>query len=367
MASIIHDPDRKKRLLVILDRKRWTIRLGEVTKRDAESIKQKVEALVAARTVGMPPDAETSRWLASIDPKLHERIAKTGLVPSRQTVKVHTLGDLLSAYFENLSVKDATAVTYAQSRRVLEEHFGTERELDSITPLDAARWRQSLVESGLAEPTIAKRVKTARQILKAGQKWGMVTRNPFADLKAGAQSNRTRMHYVTREEAARVLEACPDSEWRLIFALARFAGLRTPSETLALRWRDIDWHKGRMTVWSCKTEGHEGQEFRVVPLFEDLRPYLQEAFDQADEGAEYVITRARDASVNLRSQMLKTIRRAGLKPWPKVYQNLRSTRQSELTEIYPTHVVCAWMGNSTQVAHQHYLQVRTSTSRWRRA
>ena len=48
---------------------------------------------------------------------------------------------------------------------------------------------------------------------------------------------------------------------------------------------------------------------------------------------------------------------AGLTRWPRIFHNLRSTRQTELDEIYPTHVVCRWMGNSPQVARTHYLQL----------
>ena len=35
-----------------------------------------------------------------------------------------------------------------------------------------------------------------------------------------------------------------DAEWKAIIALARYGGLRTPSETMALRWIDIDWERG---------------------------------------------------------------------------------------------------------------------------
>ena len=38
-------------------------------------------------------------------------------------------------------------------------------------------------------------------------------------------------------------------------------------------------------------------------------------------------------------------------------QYLRSTRKTELTENWPIHVVCAWIGNSRAVAPQHYLQI----------
>jgi hypothetical protein len=51
------------------------------------------------------------------------------------------------------------------------------------------------------------------------------------------------------------------------------------------------------------------------------------------------------------------MKRANVVPWPKLFQNLRSTRQTELSEHFPSHVVCAWLGNSEEVAKKHYLQV----------
>src|SRR5690606_3022729 len=51
------------------------------------------------------------------------------------------------------------------------------------------------------------------------------------------------------------------------------------------------------------------------------------------------------------------IAKAGLKPWPKLFHNLRATRETELAETYPLHVVCSWIGNTQAVAAKHYLQV----------
>jgi integrase len=165
------------------------------------------------------------------------------------------------------------------------------------------------------------------------------------------------MHFVSREDAQKVLAACPDVQWKLLFALSRYGGLRCPSEHLMLRWADVDWEKNRMLVHSPKTERHDGGDCRFVPLFPELRPYLLDAFSQAEEGAEHVINRCRDSRTNLRTQMERIIKRAGVAPWPKLFHNLRSTRQTELTEKFPSHVVCAWLGNSRAVAQDHYLQV----------
>ena len=50
------------------------------------------------------------------------------------------------------------------------------------------------------------------------------------------------------------------------------------------------------------------------------------------------------------------IERAGLKTWPKLFQNLRASRETELVEKFPIHVVTDWLGNSPDIAHKHYLQ-----------
>ncbi|MFM9960583.1 MAG: tyrosine-type recombinase/integrase [Planctomycetaceae bacterium] len=146
-------------------------------------------------------------------------------------------------------------------------------------------------------------------------------------------------------------------EWRLIFALARFGGLRTPSETLLLRWDDVDWERGRLLIRSPKTEHHERKDSRFVPIFPELLPHLEAAWDQAAEGAEFVIARRRDSGINLRTHLLRIIAKAGLTAWPKLFQNLRSTRETELAKTYPLHVVTSWLGNSQLIAAKHYLRV----------
>jgi hypothetical protein len=49
--------------------------------------------------------------------------------------------------------------------------------------------------------------------------------------------------------------------------------------------------------------------------------------------------------------------RAGLVQWPRLFQNLRSSRETDLTAQFPLHVVVAWIGNTEAIAMKHYLQV----------
>jgi len=84
---------------------------------------------------------------------------------------------------------------------------------------------------------------------------------------------------------------------------------------------------GRRQQFSAEVEGHAE---RLIPLFPELRVLLEAVFDEAPEGAVDVITRYRSPSANLRTQLERIIRRAGLPTWERLYHNLRASRQTEL-------------------------------------
>ena len=355
MASINRNSKTKTtRIQFAFDGKRRTIRLGKVSKKVAATFCTRIEHLIAALSTGAAPDLDTCNWLNSLTEEMHAKLSRAGLVEAKGN---STLGPFIDSYMKmRKDVKPATLTVWGHTKRNLVEFFGADRPLRSITPGDAEEWRLHLIGQDLSEATIRKRSGFAKQFFTFAVKKGFVDDNPFADLKSAAMGNPDRFYFVTPEDADAVIEACPDQEWRLIVALARYGGLRCPSEVFALTWDDVDWERNRMRVTSPKTEHHEGKGSRLVPLFPELLPLLQEAWEKAEPGTVHVISRHRN-SANLRTRFRKIIKRAGLTPWPKLFQNLRSTRQTELEESYPSHVVCAWIGNSEQVARKHYLQV----------
>ena len=78
----------------------------------------------------------------------------------------------------------------------------------------------------------------------------------------------------------------------------------------------------------------------------------------ADDGTTWVIPMlAGQPSKNLGTTFKKIIRRAGVEVWPKPFQNLRSSRQTELEQVWATYVVCEWLGNTPAIANKHYLTV----------
>ena len=367
MASISNDGNGSRRVQFFNKvGERKAIRLGKVTKRDAEAFKVKLESLLSATLMGNSPDREVSFWLSDLSDDLHAKLAAHGLITPRTKIEdaaddERLLGPFLRNYLAGRTdVKPWTTSNFAQAQGYLNKYFGENKPLADITPADAEDYRRSLLKT-LSPNTVRRHCGRARQFFTYAVKKRLLVVNPFSELKGiTVRGNTVRMRFISRDIATQVLDACPDAQWRLIFALSRFGGLRCPSEHLALKWSDVDWARNRMRVPSPKTEHHEGKAERIIPLFPELRPHLEAAFDEAAEGTEYVVTRYRNigkAGTNLRTQFLRILNRAGLTPWPKLFHNLRASRETELAGEHPLHVVCQWIGNSQLIAAKHYLTV----------
>ena len=369
MASISRQPNGRRTIQFIApDGKRRSVRLGKVTQRIAETVKLRVELLVAAKLAGHAIDDETARWLAGLDATMTDKLAAVGLVPKREPASITTIAGFLAEYVSRRTdVKPATKEVWRQTERNLKECYGASRDLRTIDETLAEDFKIFLLKEKLAPTTIAKRLQFAKQFFRAAVKRKLIPANPFAEVTAKATMNPERERFVTREETAKLLAACRNIDWRVIVALSRFGGLRCPSEVLTLKWVDVDWGNGRFRIHSPKTEHHPGKDTRVAPLFPELRAILEEAREAAAEGAIHVVSNdayraAADTpggwrNCNLRTQFLRILKRAGLEPWPRLFHAMRASRETELVREHPIHVVTAWLGNTPQIAMKHYLMV----------
>lgn len=355
MASVSTDANGNRTIQFVgKDKKRRSIRLGRMPVKMVREIKFRVEALNYAAITGHSVDNETALWVAARDLALLEKLAKVGLVERPEDIGNVCLGSFIDEYLEErIDLKPGTVTQLRQVQKNLLTFSGDKLTLREFTPGHADAFKAWL-SNRLAENSVRRNLGRCRQFFEAAVRKRMIGSNPFAHLKGiTVKGNAERFRFVTVDEIQRVIDAAPDAQWRLIIALARYGGLRTPSETLALKWCDVDWERQRIRIPSPKTE-HVGKSSRIVPLFNELEPYLRDAFELAPEGSEFCVTRYRDATQNLRTTMLKIIRRAGLEPWERVFHNLRASRQTELAQQHPAHVVCDWMGNSEAVASEHY-------------
>ena len=351
------------------DKVRRKLRLTGMGDRDARRFADKLTDLRRFVRFGLPLDDGLTKWGAELDAGIADKLADYGLLPRRAKAEAPidaTIGPFVEGYLAMRSdVKGRTRVFYGQTQRNLVAYVGADKPLQAVSPGDADEFRLWLLRpkakintggAGLSEATARRRCTLAAQFFRAAVRKGLISANPFQGVGGKVKSNKARVYFVTHEEVAKTLAACPNDEWRLLFSLARYGGLRTPSEHRGLKWSDFDWARNKFLVHSPKTEHHEGGDCRWVPIFPELRPLLDKAFHEAEPGAVYVIPQLRNQE-NLGTHMARIIKRAGLKPWPKLFHNLRSTRQTELAASFPLHKVCAWLGNKAAIAQEHYLQI----------
>jgi len=359
MASLSKDGSGWRILFVCpATGKRHTVRTGRCARKDAETARNMVEKLLQARRLGTAIDGQTAEWLKAIDDKLRDRLARVGLV---DLPRATLLGPFLDDYIEQRrrrgDVTDSTIEVWGHTRRNLKTYFGPDKDMRTIGPADADDWAAWLrSHEKLAENTIRKRSQFAKKFFAVAVKRKLLPENPFAGLVGAVVSVPDRQYFVPRESVDLLLEQCHGPEFRLLLVMARYLGVRVPSEIVPMKWGHVDWEKMRIVITSPKTKRHKGGDKRVCPIFPEVAPALREAWEAAPEGAQWIFPSVRHAGKNLRSWLERAILRSGLTPWPRLWQNFRASRATELADQYPSHVAAAWLGHSERIADRHYRQ-----------
>ncbi len=359
-----HDGRDGWRRRFYLNKKRETVGLGAFDESDANIAKDHIEHLIERNGRNQPPQLLTTRWLDTIPVELYDRLANLRLVEPR-TIREHpkTILAFMRAYIES-RCDWKKPDNHRQAVDKLEAFIGRDVPLRGLTRGDADRWHRGMIhEIGLSPNTAGQNVKRCRQMMKSALDDGLIESNPFKEVKIDLSSDGTKNRFIDTDTADAILEACPDQEWRTIFTLARFGGMRCPSEVLALRWSDIVWGRSRFKVRSSKTARY-GKGERIVPLFPEVLRELEALFAIAEPGVKcsvdaYVIQRYRCTEANLRTTLYRIIDNAGVERWPKPFMALRASRRTELERAgkHANHVLNAWFGHTAAIADKHYLQV----------
>lgn len=351
------------RLRFYLDKRRQRVGLGSLDESGALEAKHHVEELVECRSRNRPPHRTTTRWLDRLPAEIHDRLAKLELTEPRKVCEMpRTVVAYMRAYIKGRTDWKKPE-NYRQAVDKLEAFLGRDVPLSSLSPGDADRWHRWMIETLKMSPnTAGQNVKRCRQMMRAAMADRLAEDNPFAGIKIDLRSDATKNRFIDGPTAVALLEACPDQEWRTLFALARYGGLRCPSEVLGLRWTDIAWDRDRFKVRAPKTERY-GKGERVVPLWPELLAELNGLFSIVEPGVScpadaFVIQRYRSTETNLRAALMRIADAAGVEQWAKPFMALRASRRTELerTGRFANHVLNDWFGHSGAVAETHYLQ-----------
>ena len=288
-----------------------------------------------------------------------QKLSDAGLLDKDE---VPTLKPFLVSYISTRTdLTEHTKYKLRNSSKLFVEFFG-DVKLKQITAGDVEDYINHRKSLGRADASISAEIKHGKQFFSYAVKKQYLEQNPFADFKIGSQADRGRNQVLKADDLQQVIDAAPSLEWKALISFVRWTGCRV-SEALLLKWSDINWDRETALISCSKTKRKTGKDYREVPLFQSV-DVLREWFLESPDGAEYVISglvrtsnRQGRQGKNLRKPFTAIIKKAGLEPWAKPWQNLRVTRENELEAVFPSHVVNAWIGNSRKVALQHYLQV----------
>ena len=354
--------------------KRKFLRIGDVSKRSAEQIDRYVQSLAESKRLGLMPDPSIVEWLRRADAGLREQIERAGLLGVATVEKTKTLKELLDAFKANAGGKAATKSKFTQTANNLLAFFPDDLPIDKLNKGMAKDWREWMLTSGncrdsendlLSENTVRRRSGIAKQIFNYAIDHKWISENPFVGLPAAVRENPSRDFYVTPETIERLLELAQCDQFKAVLALARYGGLRCPSEVVGLTWGDVDFAKKSIRIISSKTEHHANGGARQCPMFPELVGRLETLHVAAKAAgkagaADPVIQLAGSSEAVFRRRLERLLTTAKIEPWPKLFQNMRDSRLMDLAELYPLKDVCSWLGNSPEIAAKFYLQAKDS-------
>ncbi|MDO5579745.1 MAG: tyrosine-type recombinase/integrase [Planctomycetia bacterium] len=356
MATPVKMKIQSVQIQFAINKIRKSIRIpGKYGRRITEEVKEIIEDITCLLDNGREISEKIRVRIDNLPDEIQEKLAKVGLIEEKER---YTLGKLWESFLRNIEKKYVrrTYLNYDQSEKKFFEYFPRDLLATDLKKEQAQKWKDSLESSKKYSPaTIAGFMKNTKAVFNWGVKEGIFTQSPFRYVVKGSFENKKREHFVSMDDYYKVLDACPDQDWRTLISLCRIGGLRNPSETLLLKWEDVNWDTQKILVHSPKTE-KKGKGTRVIPMFPELRAELEKQWDQAVEGGSpFVIVKHRDTEANMRTQFRRIIFRAGFEPWERCFHNLRGSRANELFSAYSAQTAADWMGHTTETALKHYL------------
>jgi integrase len=139
--------------------------------------------------------------------------------------------------------------------------------LAEISTAVVDRFASDRLGAGVSPATVNKDLRAVKVALRRAEDWGLITRAPkIRPLKEPGLIK----HATTPEEFVRLYSAAPDSWWRALFFTLFTTGWRI-SETLSIRWSDIDFDAGTIRLRAETTKGKRDEILAVTPrVFEHL-------------------------------------------------------------------------------------------------
>ena len=395
------------RIRVLIEGKPKWINIGysesKIDRKRDSRLLQLVDDLETLKAAGSRIDSNLKKELATLEeknPTFVERLKNAGLLTetrSRMTVK-----ELFDGHYQSkLGVnKDRSCRNYRQAQKVFEEYVGASTLIADVTVGDVKNFIGEMKRKGRENSTIGNYLKRARQAFQDAVDHEWIEKNPiqyrtgdFPTVKTESKQDAQKK-LITPETIRHLMDEPHKFEFKLLLYIVRWTGCRI-GEALILRWRDISFGQEDPTIEMREKDtigsgvDRSKNPTRIVPLFAELRPILDEARELADDDEEFVLNdiaglrdkpefelcgpdgkkiRSGRYETNVSGHLRRAIRKAGLKEWPQPWHGIRDFRLNELVRLgYRAEEISAWCGNSAKTREIHYDATAVTAADRRRA
>lgn len=193
--------------------------------------------------------------------------------------------------------------------------FGSQ-DAATIDARQIERVLSALQAEGYEPATAARHLTVLKAALSRGVRLGVLKQNPALDVTP-PKVNNVLVRYLTADQETSLLSALP-ARLQPLVVVALHTGLRQ-GELLRLRWPDVDWHVGVLTIHETKAGDR-----RRVPMNSIVQSALTELRPLSDPAGRVFCHDAR----YVRRSFAKTVKSTGLAPFR--FHDLRHTFASRL-------------------------------------
>jgi integrase/recombinase XerC len=298
--------------------------------------------------------------------------------------------ELLQQYRSDL-VGKPTRKSYESTLRAAEHYFVEQHGDPMLDQIGRGHiklflsWRRSHGPDGTALTTLLgsrsfnKERGVLHQLFGFGEESELCETNPVRHVKK-IKHDPHRSVILSTEQYEALVQACePDPMVRLYVLLLGEAGVRDESEALWLRWEDVDFERGFVTIVSGR-DGHRTKsgKSRFVPMTDRLKKALQDHFAtyRLSGISPWIFFHERTRRHHLRGARVHSLRGAVHNAVVRANAALQRERRDPIPEGWRMHdlrhrrvttwlaegqnvtAVQAWLGHSaisTTMLYFHYL------------
>lgn len=347
----------------VTDTRRWLVKV--FSHRDAMGLQKYLSKVVR----GTKKDAD----LALLE--MHHRKHTGGLRPrSRMTVR-DVVVDWLEHKKRDVSPRTLSGYAYALERYVLPT-LG-HRKLADLEVRDIDRLYGMMLDGDLLPPggadsaaigklsprTVRLTHAALRQVLSQAVTWGMIPSTPAAGVSLPTKRVPEK-DWMTTAERARFITASQQSFYGTLYRLMVDVGLR-PGEAFGLRWPDVDFVRGTVSVRRAVTrDGGSGailaepktiKSRRTLPLASglpaELLAHMERQREIGFDGEGFVFTNQSGQMLRpwtfSKRDLARTVRAAGIGKSLSLYSLRHTFATVALSAGVPIKIVSEWLGHTT--------------------